>query len=218
MRPPGVAQPLDPPDCKLNRSRPAILILRLPGQVDAIGGHNHWEPLMVRKPAPAVAQGTSGSYARLSGIDPPGFVSNARTENQQVTVVPCKRGGPPWERGHPPPPPCGGRLARLNTPVGLRRVVHCRPPAGCGRDARAPRGALRHAGCVGAGVRCAKKRIAGSGQDARQASSVSTPHPAIAPRITTSHGGSFHDTSRANAASASTKSLAERTPLVHTGS
>ena len=35
----------------------------------------------------------------------------------------------PWERGH---------LARLNTRVGLRRVVHCRPPAGCGRDARAP--------------------------------------------------------------------------------
>ena len=31
-----------------------------------------------------------------------------------------------------------GHLARLNTPVGLRRVVHCRPPAGCGRDARAP--------------------------------------------------------------------------------
>ena len=49
-----------------------------------------WEPLMVRKPAPAVAQGTSGSFERLSGIDPPGFVSNARTENQQVTVVPCK--------------------------------------------------------------------------------------------------------------------------------
>ena len=48
--------------------------------------------------------------------------------------------------------------------------------------------------------------------------STSTPHPATAPRITTSHGGSFHDTSRANAASASTKSLAESTPLVHTGS
>ena len=24
-------------------------------------------------------------------------------------------GRAPWERGHPPPPPCGGRLARLNT-------------------------------------------------------------------------------------------------------
>ena len=53
-----------------------------------------WEPLLVRKPAPAVAQGTSGSFARLSGIDPPGFMANARTENQQVTVVPCKRGRP----------------------------------------------------------------------------------------------------------------------------
>ena len=50
---------------------------------------------MVRKPAPAVAQGTSGSFARLSGIDPPGFMANARTENQQVTVVPCKFRQPP---------------------------------------------------------------------------------------------------------------------------
>ena len=34
------------------------------------------------------------------------------------------------ERGHPPPPPCGGRLACLN---------NCGPSAHCGRDARAPR-------------------------------------------------------------------------------
>ena len=51
-------------------------------------------------------------------------MSNTRTENQQVMVV-------SGERGHPPPPPCGGRLARFNTPVGLRPT--------CGRDARAPR-------------------------------------------------------------------------------
>ena len=44
------------------------------------------------------------------------------------------------------------------------------------------------------------------------------PQPASAPRITTSHGGSFQDTSRAKAASARMKSPAERTPLVHTGS
>ena len=49
-----------------SRPQAAILVLRLPGQIDAIGGRN------------------------------------------------------PWERGHPPPPPCGGRLARLNTRVGLR--------------------------------------------------------------------------------------------------
>ena len=38
----------------------------------------------------------------------------------------------PGKRGHPPPPPCGGRLARFNTRGG--------PAAHCGRDARAPRG------------------------------------------------------------------------------
>ena len=55
---------------------------------------------------------------------------------RQTSEPPIARSGPQcrgcsWERGRP---------ARLNTPVGLRRVVHCRPPAGCGRDARAPRG------------------------------------------------------------------------------
>ena len=47
-----------------------------------------------------------------------------------------------WERGHPPPPPCGGRLARLNNRG---------PSAGCsfvasgqgGQDARAPRAHTR---------------------------------------------------------------------------
>ena len=58
-----------------------------------------WERAMVRKPAPAVAQGTWGQFARLSGIDPLGFMSNSRTENQRVTVVPCKRGGPPGSAG-----------------------------------------------------------------------------------------------------------------------
>ena len=38
--------------------------------------------------------------------------------------VDASGGRPPWEREH---------LARLNAPAGLRRAVHCRPPAGCGR-------------------------------------------------------------------------------------
>ena len=50
------------------------------------------------------------------------------------------------------------------------------------------------------------------------ARSASPAQPARAPSKTTSHGGSLHDTSRANAASARTKSPAERTPPVHTGS
>ena len=80
-----------------------------------------WEPLMVRKPAPAVAQGTSGSFERLSGIDPPGFMSSARTENQQVTVVPCKRGRPARPGRRPP----------MDDPLEARNCSS-------GQDARAP--------------------------------------------------------------------------------
>ena len=39
----------------------------------------------VREPAPAVAQGTSRSSARLSDIDPLRFMSNTRTRNQSLT-------------------------------------------------------------------------------------------------------------------------------------
>ena len=53
----------------------------------------------------------------------------ARRPRSQGKSAPL--GGLSWERGH---------LARFNTPLGLRRVVHCRPPAGGGRDARDPRG------------------------------------------------------------------------------
>ena len=104
------------------RPQAAILTLRLPGQVDAIGGRNPWE---------------RGHLARLNTGGPSahcGRDARAPRKDRSASML-------SWDRGHPPPPPCGGRLARLNTRVGLRRVVHCRPPAGCGRDARDPRGA-----------------------------------------------------------------------------
>ena len=45
----------------------------------------HWELPTVRKPAPAVAQGTSRASARLIDIDPLHLMSNTRTRNQLVT-------------------------------------------------------------------------------------------------------------------------------------
>ena len=131
---------------------------------------------MVRKPAPAVAQGTSGSFARLSGIDPPGFMSNARTENQQVTVVPCKRGhlarlntcGPPAHMRAGRPRSQDAASTRTGVDLGSRAscpLEHTggpsagRPFPASGRvRAGRPRsqGALRRAGRVGAGVRCAR--------------------------------------------------------------
>ena len=109
-----------------------------------------WELPMVRKRAPAVAQGTSGSTTRLSGIDPRDFMSNSRTENQQVMVVPCKRGRPARTRpeagnGRPAegPPVCSSGVESTTgaVAVGRWRVAVAggfRPYTGASVHAMAP--------------------------------------------------------------------------------